>query len=253
MKLSRIFYAAVPFFGLVLAKDNEPIPNSFVEKDILLASGQNLAFLSRPLWHFARSRGNPTCYPSSALFENGTQVPPAPLEFFPKAAFGCPDPGPRGEGPPFPTYYTVNYCGADEIRIQYSLFFKKDGFIKVVLSPCNGHAYDWERIIVVWKRNTTDNTWTRNKLLRSFHSGYKEQDWNDVQSTFNYDDINEIHGKNKDGPKIYVGWGKHAMFDDRNTGWNDCFSQGCNREFRSDDWWYLPRLGKQLAYSHYLQ
>lgn len=66
---------------------------------------------------------------------------------------------------------------------------------------------------------------------------YMHDDWAGVQNTFNYDNTNEQNGKDKDGAKIYVGWGKHAMFADRNTGWNDVISQGCGREFRSADWW----------------
>lgn len=66
---------------------------------------------------------------------------------------------------------------------------------------------------------------------------YMHDDWATVQNTFNYDNTDEQAGRNKDGAKIYVGWGKHAMFADRNTGWNDVVSQGCGREFRSADWW----------------
>lgn len=178
MALSRIklvaFLSVCLFFApaSVLARDNLPIAGAFVIKDLNETGGLNLAALSRPLWHFGRSRDEEPCYPTSAFFENGTQTPPAELKLFPRAAGGgCPPPGPRGEGKPFPTYYTVNYCGGDEFRIQYNLFFQKDGFIKVVPSPCNGHGYDWERVIVVWKRNSTDDTWKRDQLLVSFHKG----------------------------------------------------------------------------------
>lgn len=70
-----------------------------------------------------------------------------------------------------------------------------------------------------------------------FNSSYMHDNWDTVQNTINYDNIDEQDGKDKDGAKIYVGWGKHAMFADRNTAWNDEFSQGCGREFRSRDWW----------------
>ena len=62
--------------------------------------------------------------------------------------------------------------------------------------------------------------------------------WGSIQNTFDYNNLNEQNGKNKDGAKIYVGWGKHAMFSQRNTGFNDEAAQGCGREFRSGDWWY---------------
>lgn len=31
------------------------------------------------------------------------------------------------------------------------------------------------------------------------------------------------------------------MFTSPNTAWTDCFNQGCAREFRTNDWTYLPR------------
>jgi len=36
--------------------------------------------------------------------------------------------------------------------------------------------------------------------------------WDAVQNTFDYNNPDEQNGKNKDGAKVYVGWGKHAMF-----------------------------------------
>lgn len=114
-------------------------------------------------------------------------------------------------------------------------------------------------IIVIWRRDP-DNLWRRKVLLKSFHSGYTRDEWNEVQNTINYDNLDEQAGKDKDGAKIYVGWGKHAMFTTRNTNWNDRGSQGCAREFRSNDWRYLPggkdtllfaggqsELGKKIA------
>ena len=68
-----------------------------------------------------------------------------------------------------------------------------------------------------------------------------EDNWDGIQNTFNEDNAAEQDGKNKDHPKIYVGWGKHAIFSTRNTGWNDVTSQGCGREFRSGDWFYIPK------------
>lgn len=64
--------------------------------------------------------------PESAITENGEQTPPLEPELFPLAGNGCPEPGvPVGgerevrEG--FPTYYTVSWCGEDEIRVCHSL------------------------------------------------------------------------------------------------------------------------------------
>lgn len=61
--------------------------------------------------------------------------------------------------------------------------------------------------------------------------------WDKVPSTFNYSNISENNGKNKDGAKIYVGWAKHAMFDNQNTAWPEEIFQGCARELRSNNWW----------------
>ena len=108
--------------------------------------------------------------------------------------------------------------------------------------------YIWWKIIVIWRRDS-DNMWRRKELLKSFHSGYTHDDWATIQNTINYNNLEEQAGKDKDGAKIYVGWGKHAMFSTRNTGWNDPFSQGCSREFRSNDWRYLPTGRGDLVFA----
>jgi hypothetical protein len=106
-------------------------------------------------------------------------------------------------------------------------------------------VHDWERVIVIWRRE--NGQWTRKELLKSYHSGYMHDNWDGVQNTINYDNVDEQGGDNKDGAKIYVGWGKHATFAQRNTGWNDEASQGCGREFRSRDWWYIPERETLVA------
>lgn len=68
------------------------------------------------MWHFGRSGGNKPCYPSAALI-NGQQHGTNP-DYWPKAGTACADPGPGGKGNPFPTYYTVNFCGADQLRVS---------------------------------------------------------------------------------------------------------------------------------------
>lgn len=66
------------------------------------------------------------------------------------------------------------------------------------------------------------------------------ESWDSIQNTVFISDLSEQGGKDKDHPKLYVGWGKHAMFTTRNTGFNDPASQGCKREYRSNDWRYFP-------------
>jgi hypothetical protein len=46
---------------------------------------------------------------------------------------------------------------------------------------------------------------------------------------------------------VYVAWAKHAIYDDRNTGWNDVLAQLTNNAFRSQDWWYFPTAGESIG------
>jgi hypothetical protein len=102
-------------------------------------------------------------------------------------------------------------------------------------------VHDWERLIVIWKRDGTTSQWKRASLLKSMHSGYQQIAWNGIHSTFNLDNPQEMGAKDKDYPKIYPGWAKHPNFDTIDTSWRDSFSQGCQREYRKGDWWYFPR------------
>ncbi|RPA79350.1 hypothetical protein BJ508DRAFT_308453 [Ascobolus immersus RN42] len=244
--LAVLLLTSVP----VLAADNKPLSDEFVQKELVENNGLGIAMASRPLWHFATMKGQKMCMPTSAINSDFKQTPYLNPDLFPLAGSGCPDPGvPVGslnDTTPFPTYYTITNCTDTELRIVYNMFFQKDGFAFVYPSPCNGHRYDWERIIVIW-RQTLSGDWIRDKLLTSFHNDYHEYSWPEVE-TFSHDDPNRTSGLNLEGPKIYVGWGKHAMFKDRKTTWNDCFSQGCAREYRSSDWWFLPGK-KELVYA----
>ncbi|CCX33375.1 hypothetical protein FPQ18DRAFT_287940 [Pyronema domesticum] len=228
-----------------LTTANTPLSDELVQSSMFTndTRGFEIAMASRPMWHFASMRPaffigqRSTCYPSSALTADGKQQGTPPNKW-PDASTGCADPGPRGAGNPFPTYWNVKKCQDDEIRVIYSLYFQHDGFSNVLLAK--GHMHDWERIVVSWKRNPQTGEWRRDQLLKSMHSGYQAKAWNSVQSTFTYNNTNENNGKDKDGPKIYVGWAKHPNYDTKETGWRDSISQGCQREYRSDQWWYLP-------------
>lgn len=70
------------------------------------------------MWNFGLPSGNKPCYPSAALV-NGQQHGTNP-DMWPNAGTGCADPGPPdgGNGNPFPTYFSVNFCGADELRVS---------------------------------------------------------------------------------------------------------------------------------------
>ncbi|RPA72335.1 hypothetical protein BJ508DRAFT_419523 [Ascobolus immersus RN42] len=235
--VSTLIVALWGLLGSVSA--NTPLTDEFVRKDLKENGGLEMAYASRPLWHFAESRDYRTCYPTPAFNVNGAQHGLQPAKW-PNAGDDCVDPGPKGASKvSFPTYYTVTQCWQDEIRVVYNLYYQKDGWSDVIFA--NGHMHDWERIIVIWKKNMFSGNWTRASLLKSYHSGYMEDSWARIQNTFNDDNEGEQNGKNKDHAKIYIGWGKHAMFSDRNTGFNDKISQGCQREFRSRDWWYNPK------------
>lgn len=80
---------------------------------------------------------------------------------------------------------------------------------------------DWERVVVIWSKSS-DGNWRQSKLFLSQHSGYDKQAWSDVQNTFNDADASLPRGgdngrTNLDHPKVYVAWGKHANYEDRNT------------------------------------
>ena len=103
-------------------------------------------------------------------------------------------------------------------------------------------VHDWERIVVVWQRDRATASWKRASILKSMHSGYQAKSWSSIQSTFNHDNPGENGGKDKDGAKIYSGWAKHPFFDTQETRWKDSISQGCQREFRNNEWWYMPEF-----------
>ncbi|KAA8904864.1 hypothetical protein FN846DRAFT_779326 [Sphaerosporella brunnea] len=189
----------------------------------------------RPAFLFGKRR---TCYPSAALDAAGRQHGSNPAKWPDAAGNSCPDPGPPGQGTPFPTYWLVKRCAHDEVRVVYSLYFEHDGFANVLVA--RGHMHDWERIVVIWRRDGSTGEWTRSRLLKSMHSGYQSRAWGSIESTFDYSDPSEFRGKNKDGAKIYSGWAKHPFFDTKDTGWRDSISQGCQREYRDGTWWYLP-------------
>jgi len=102
-------------------------------------------------------------------------------------------------------------------------------------------VHDWERIVVIWKRSASSpGSWARSGILKSMHSGYQARSWASIPSTFNHTDAGPVAAKNGDGAKVYSGWAKHPFFDTQETRWRDSVSQGCQREYRDDDWWYVP-------------
>lgn len=237
-----------------------PIPDGKMT-DLLNAGGVQLARAAQPMWFFGQSQNQPPCYPAWAVWR-GQQSPGGEPCNFPDVGCNCRHPGINigNPGPEFPIYYTYNKCNSNEIRVAYNIFFEKDGYAFLGLA---GHRYDWERVIVVWAKGA-DGKWRPARLFMSQHSGYDKKDWRDIQNTFSSKDAGKPRGgdngrQNLDHPKVYVGWAKHAIFHDRNTGWNDPASQSFDRAFRSQDWWYYhsersyiradgsTEIGKQIA------
>ncbi|KAK3693457.1 hypothetical protein B0T22DRAFT_401422 [Podospora appendiculata] len=248
MRLDIPYTLAGASLLLGLASAVTPVSNSDMT-NLLNAGGVDLAVATAPMWFFGQSQNQPPCYPTNATNAQGQQTPSAALCDHPNVGCHCRNPGVpiTNVGPPFPVYYTYQQCTATEIRVAYNLFYEKDG-----VNPAGtfGHAYDWERVIVIWAQQG-DSTWVPSKLMLSQHSGYQTLSWGDIQNTFNTADAGLPRGgdnglQNRDHAKVYVAWSKHANYNTRNTGWNDVLSQQLGNAFRSQDWWYFPTRGDYL-------
>ncbi|KAK4465102.1 hypothetical protein QBC42DRAFT_283728 [Cladorrhinum samala] len=225
-----------------------PVSSAAMES-LLNAGGVDLAYAAAPMFFFGQAMNKPPCYPTNATTGQGTQTPSAALCDYPNVGCNCRQPGIAisNRGPSFPVYYTYSRCTSAEIRVAYNLFYEKDGTNPDQLF---GHRYDWERVIVIWGQKLNSD-WVPSRLLLSQHSGYQSLDWASIQNTFNTEDANLPRGgdnglKDRDHPKVYVAWSKHAHYQDRNTGWNDPISQLTGNAFRSQDWWYFPQKNDYL-------
>ncbi|KAI9354852.1 hypothetical protein DFJ73DRAFT_623891 [Zopfochytrium polystomum] len=227
----------------------------------LASDGLELAYAYSPVWFFGQSQNQPPCIPTWAfsgspsspdVFDAQHKTPSAGQCQYPNVGCGCRNPGVpiANPAPPFPIYYTFARCSDTEVRVAYNLFYEKDGAKFGLIET--GHAYDWERIVVVHARSSDPNAaaapWLPARALYSAHSGYHRYEWASIQNTLSTDQAEAGLAKtpngvqNLDHPKAYVAWSKHAHFDDRNTGWNDVISQSTDNAFRSQDWWYfVPR------------
>jgi hypothetical protein len=173
-----------------------------------------------PDWQFARAVGNDACWPSSAFVNGDQQAPSAALTPWPNAGSGC-----AATGSYFPTYASVKTCFGTEVRVSYTLFFPKDGFTGGI-----GHAYDFEHVVTGWKY-AGDNKWTRYQIMLSAHGKHRvERDWTKVESVNFAGDW----GYGRERPSVYVGWGKHSMFNNQG-GLTDYLSQTTDNEYRHAD------------------
>ncbi|ATY63275.1 hypothetical protein CCM_07590 [Cordyceps militaris CM01] len=217
--------------------------------DLLNEGGVSLAMKAAPMFFFGQALNHPPCIPTFATDKSNRQTPPADLCDWPDTGCNCRTPGvPIGNpSPSFPVYYSYQKCTDTSVRIQYSLFYQKDGFNPTKVF---GHHYDWERVLVIWKKSD-DGLWRPAEIKLSQHSGYQTLEWDQIQNTFSDDTAGEKLGgpngqKNLNHAKVYVAWSKHDHHNDRNTGFNDALSQLTNNAFRSQDWWYLPQRGDYI-------
>ncbi|MET7621542.1 NPP1 family protein [Streptomyces sp. NPDC005408] len=171
------------------------------------------------------SRPRPARCPLRADGPNGRgptapKAPSAALKPWPDADSGC-----AATGSYFPTYASVKTCFGTEVRVSYTLFFPKDGFTGGI-----GHAYDFEHVVTGWKY-AGDNKWTRYQIMLSAHGKHRvERDWTQVESV----NFNGDWGYGRERPSAYVGWGKHAMFNNQG-GLKDYLSQTTDNEYRHAD------------------
>lgn len=187
--------------------------------NLLNAGGVELAMKAQPMFFFGQALKNPPCIPTFAT-QGDKQTPSAALCDWPNTGCHCRTPGVpiSNPAPSFPIYYSYEKCTEKSIRIQYSLFYEKDGY-----NPENifGHPYDWERVIVIWKK-ADDGQWRPSELMLSQHSGYQTLEWDQIQNTLSADTADQPLGgpngkQNLDHAKVYVEWSKHAHRNDRNT------------------------------------
>lgn len=193
------------------ASANEPLPEG-------PATLQDFVAGSVPQWNFARANRNDPCWPESAFDGNGNPADGGNVQNWPNSDGGC-----APHGAPFPTYYTVQKCNADEIRVAFTIYQATSGF-----RP-SGHRHDFEHVEVVWRKNGND--WTRDRLLLSAHGGHRVVAWGNAES-WNHDRGHASKGL--EHPRIFVGYGSHSMYNNQG-GLKDVISAYTN-EYRHADY-----------------
>jgi hypothetical protein len=111
------------------------------------------------------------------------------------------------------------------------------GVSTMVNSPrAQGHRHDWEWVIVVFKN--FGGTYYRDRIIMEQDGGNAEYMWKDpkVQTFMDAGDMwnNDLGGKDRNHPKIYVTKMHHSMWPNVCHGGikDDCFGT-----FRPDDWY----------------
>ena len=106
-------------------------------------------------------------------------------------------------GAPFPVYVDGIYCSDDESwRIVYNLYYQKD----------YNHRHDWERAIVVFKKDASgQDWWNRSNLILGQHKGYNNLPWS--SATAHDDPYASSGSRGKEGahPRVFPGMYHHAV------------------------------------------
>ncbi|UKZ76845.1 hypothetical protein TrVFT333_004560 [Trichoderma virens FT-333] len=177
-----------------------------------------------PIFYFSQSQSKVPCIPEWAVLDDGDGAQNTPVDRcqYPDVGCKCRNPGVginNAISGYFPTYYTYYKCTDTQIRIQYALYYRKDGFKDATVDY--GHGHDWEWVIVDIRKS--GNSWAPLRLWMSQHSGGQWLNWGDIQNTSNDPDVGQGHQgyRNEDHPKVYAAWAKHGFFHTRNTGYND--------------------------------
>lgn len=116
--------------GAGLAKALVSVTDSQMN-DLLNEGGVSLAMKAQPMFFFGQAMNQPPCIPTFATDKDDKQTPSAALCDWPNAGCHCRTPGVAigNPSPSFPIYYSYQKCTPDSIRIQYSLFYEKDGYV----------------------------------------------------------------------------------------------------------------------------
>lgn len=191
---------------------NEPLPDG-------PSTLQDFARKSVPQWNFPRANSNDPCWPESPFDGNGNPTDGADVQNWPNSDGGC-----APHRSPFPTYYTVQKCNPDEIRVSFTIYQATSGF-----RP-SGHRHDFEHVDVVWRKN--GNSWTRDRLLLSAHGGHRVVSWGSAES-WNNDRGHAARGL--EHPRVFVGFGSHSMFNNQG-GLKDVISAYTGNEYRQADY-----------------
>ncbi|MCJ1273319.1 hypothetical protein MMC21_001109 [Puttea exsequens] len=122
-----------------------------------------------------------------------------------------------------------------------------------------GPKHDWEGATVVFKKDPSGKDWWyRDSIVDNEHSWHNHYGWGDITTIAvdvpgTSEVTDETVSKRLNHPKIYVGFFSHAAFPDKDTSRQTKAAPGskdiADDEYRSNDWWRLPRAGDMHPWS----